>query len=148
VFRSLQIIVVMIACILPSDAFGQTVSSRGGNVFLKAEDGRIIQITSSGLDLEPSLSMDKKHVIFVRRTPSSRISTGTGSEQVRFLCRGIGLEVLNSGYWAGHLIVLKDIARVLPGHICRYWLLDQDGKDVGEIGEKESDVRAFKSGRF
>ncbi len=108
-------------------------------MFLKAEDGRITQITSSGLDLEPSLSAATSQHVYLLNLES---------EQVRFLCRGIGLEVLNSGYWAGHLIVLKDIARVLPGHICRYWLLDQDGKDVGEIGEKESDVRAFKSGRF
>ncbi len=187
-------------------------------MLFKAKDGNTVQITSSGLDCDPSLSVNGKLVAFVRRTPSSKIDTGAGSldtnelwvsettpagnthrilsghsagtksgdlplagfispkfsldarrvyflaqlaatsqhlysldlrsEQVRFLCRGIGFEVLYSGNRAGFLIVLKDIPRVMPGHIARYWLLDRDGKDVGEIGEKESDVRSFKSGTF
>ena len=33
----------------------------------------------------------------------------------------------------------------MPGRVFRYWLLDPDGKDVGEIGENESDVEQFKS---
>ena len=72
----------------------------------------------------------------------------SSQQEPRFICRAIGIEVLSSGANAGFLIVLKDIPSVMPGHIFRYWLLDPDGKDVGEIGEKESEVRAFKSGKF
>ena len=198
--------------------FGQTVSIKDGNVFYNAKDHRTIQITSSGLDSDPSLSVNTKRIIFVRRTPEAKIATGAGlldtnelwvadttaggdthrilaghqekvdsdrlslagfsspkfstdarrvyflaqiaatsehlfmldlrSQQVHFICRALAVEVLHSGKYAGFLIVLKDIPRVMPGHVCRYWLLNPDGKDVGEIGEKESDVRAFKTGRF
>ncbi len=69
------------------------------------------------------------------------------SGQTRFLCRDIWIEVLNSGADAGYLFVFKDIPRVMPGHIFRYWLLDRSGKEVGEIGD-EKDLRNFKSGRF
>jgi hypothetical protein len=207
----------IVAAALSGSVFGQAVSIKDGKVLFKAKDGSTIQITSSGLDSDPSLSVNGKLVVFVRRTPTSKIDTGAGSldtnelwvaettaagnahrilsghsagaksgdplagftspkfsldarrvyflaqlaatsqhlfvldlksEQVRFLCRGIGFEVLNSGNNAGFLIVLKDIPRVMPGHVARYWLLDQDGKDVGEIGENESDVRSFKNGKL
>ena len=202
----------------PFAAFGQSVSIKGGNVLFKAKDGSTVQITSSGLDSDPSLSANEKLVVFVRRTLSSKIFTGAGlldtnelwvadttgtganarrvlaghsvegksddlplagfsspafspdasrvyflaqiaatsqhvyllelkSGQVRFLCRGIGFEVLNSGDDSGYLIVFKDIPRVMPGHVFRYWLLDRDGKEVGEIGD-ENDLRNFKSRRF
>jgi hypothetical protein len=209
---------VVAAAVLATVAFGQTVSVKGGNVFFTAKGGSTIQITSSGLDSDPSLSVKKNLVVFVRRTPETKIGTGAGlldtnelwvadttpngdahrileghqekldsdklsmagftspkfstdarkvyflaqiaatsehlfvldlkSQEVRFICRAIGLEVLHSGENRGFLIVLKDIPRVMPGHVFRYWLLDPNGKDVGEIGDKESDVRAFKTGRF
>ena len=217
-YRSLRPVAIVVAVLSTAVAFGQTVSIKDGNVFSKAKDGSAIQITSSGLDSDPSLSVDTKLVVFVRRTPESKIFTGAGSmdtnelwvadtkageaahrvlvghaetpdsdklslagfslpkfstdarrvyflaqiaatsehlfmldlrsQQVHFICRALAVEVLHSGKYAGFLIVLKDIPRVMPGHVCRYWLLNPDGKDVGEIGEKESDVRAFKTGRF
>jgi len=207
----------MIGAVLPVVAISQTVSIRDGNVFFKVKDGHTIQITTTGLDSDPSLSLDRKLVVFVRRTPSSNIHTGAGSldtnelwvtdtttganahrvlaghsvdaksgeplagfssprfspdahrvyflaqiaatsqhvfmldlqsQQVRFLCRGTHIEVVKVGTYAGDLIVLKDIPRVMPGHVLRYWLLDPNGREIGEIGEKESDLLAFITGRF
>ena len=54
---------------------GETVSVRDGNVFVKVKDGSTLQITSSGLDLDPSLSANNRLVVFVRRTPSFKIWT-------------------------------------------------------------------------
>jgi hypothetical protein len=210
--------VVLLALIAaPITILGQSVSAKDGNVFFKGKDGNTTAITSSGLDSDPSLSANKELVVFVRRTPSSKIFTGAGSldtnelwvadaaaganarrivsghsgeaksnqlplagfsspmfspdaskvyfladiaattqdlylvdlksGEVRFLCRGIGVEVLNSGEDSGFLIVLKDIPRVMPGHVFRYWLLDGDGNEVGEIGD-EKDLRIFKGGHF
>jgi hypothetical protein len=59
----------------PFAAFGQTVSTKDGNVILRAKDGSTIQITSSGLDSDPSLSANRKLVVFVRRTPEFKIWT-------------------------------------------------------------------------
>ncbi len=208
----------MVAVLFGTVAVGQTVSIKDGKVFYTPKDASAIQITSSGLDSDPSLSLNTKLVVFVRRTPEAKIATGAGlldtnelwvadtkvggdthrilvghheapdsdklslagfsspkfstdarrvyflaqiaatsehlfvldsrSQQVRFICRALEVEVIHSGEYAGFLVVLKDIPRIMPGHVCRYWLLDLDGKDVGEIGEKESDVRAFKTRRF
>jgi hypothetical protein len=200
--------------------FGQTVSIKDGNVVFSAKDGSTVLITSLGLDSDPELSVDRRLIVFVRRTPGMTIATGlsetdknelwvgdvfgkqvprrvltghagefevsdrlvlagfshpqfspdskriyfvtetwaTGSTVrmldvdsgvVRLLYRGEGVEVMKSGKYAGYIIALKAIPHAFPPpHIFRYWLLDQNGKDVAEIGDKESDVRIFKSGRF
>src|SRR5689334_16843610 len=62
---------------LVSGAVAQTVSAPSGNVLVK-QNGRTIQITSLGLDLDPSLSSDRRLVVFVRRTPNAKIFTGAG----------------------------------------------------------------------
>jgi hypothetical protein len=221
VFRLLRI-VALIAAVFATGASGQTVSIKDGNVFFTAKDGSTIQITSSGLDSDPSLSLNHKLVVFVRRTPSLKIETGLGlpadknelwiaetsrtepprrvlvghaggfkadenlvlagfgspqfspdasriyfgaetwamqysfrmldlrSERVRFLYAGLGLEVLQTGKYAGYLIALKTIPSVIVARIFRYWLLDPEGKDVGEIGGDESHdwvVEVFKRER-
>jgi len=64
--------------------------------------------------------------------------------QARYLCAGLGLEVLQSGRYAGHLIALKEIPLMLAARTFRYWVLDAEGREVGEIGEAEEDVRQFK----
>ncbi len=197
-------------------AFGQAAFIKDGNVFFTAANGRATQITSSGLDSDPSLSLDKKLIAFVRRTPSLKIQTGVGlpvdknelwiadatgkeaarrvlvghtggflqdenlvlagffnpqfspdarkvyfgattwatsfsfrmldlgSGRVRFLYAGISLEVLQSGNYAGDLIALKVIPSVTTARIFRYWLLDRDGHDIGEIGGSESDASAVE----
>ncbi len=58
----------------PFAAFAQTVSVKDGNVLFNARDGSSIQITSSGLDSDPSLSVNKKMVVFVRRTPEKDLA--------------------------------------------------------------------------
>jgi len=72
------------------------------------------------------------------------------SGRVWFLYAGLTLEVPESGKYAGYLIALKSIRSVLAARIFRYWLLDPDGKDVGEIGGDAFDssaVAVFKRER-
>jgi hypothetical protein len=98
----------------------------------------------------PKFSLDANRVYFLAQiaaTSQHVYLLDLKSEQAKFVCRGIGLEVINSGVNAGFLIVLKDIPRVMPGHVFRYWLLDRNGKEIGEIGD-EKELRVFKSGRF
>src|SRR5437868_9124104 len=64
--------------IVAAIVYGQTVSAKDGNVFYKSENGRAIQITSSGLDADPCLSQDAMLIVFARRTPSTKIDTGLG----------------------------------------------------------------------
>jgi hypothetical protein len=59
----------------PAAIFPQTVSTKDGNVMFRAKDGSSTQITSSGLDSDPSLSVNNRLVVFVRRTPDLRILT-------------------------------------------------------------------------
>jgi hypothetical protein len=54
------------------------------------------------------------------------------------------VEVLQSGQYAGYIIVRKAIPLALGGRTFRYWLLDANGQEVGEIGEKASSVEQFK----
>jgi len=74
----LKTIVALAAGLIPRTTFGQAVFAKDGNVFLRAKDGKTNQVTSSGLDSDPSLSVDKRLVVFVRRTPTSPIFTGLG----------------------------------------------------------------------
>src|SRR5882724_7914260 len=64
--------------IVAAIVYGQTVSAKDGNVFYKSENGRAIQITSSGLDADPCLSQDAMLIVFAQRTPSTKIDTGLG----------------------------------------------------------------------
>ncbi|MGD1095258.1 MAG: hypothetical protein ABSB35_25110 [Bryobacteraceae bacterium] len=84
----------------------------------------------------PQFSPDAKRIYFEAQTWATQASfrmVDVGSGRVSFLYAGLGLEVLQTGQYAGYLIALKNIPSVM-GRIFRYWLLDQDGKDVGEIG--------------
>lgn len=201
----------LIAC---AAAWGEPLSVRDGNVFITAQDGTTIQLTKSGHDSDPSLSLDQRLVVFVRSKPTYKITTGAGvtdknelwivatsgkqtprrvllghsggyniddrlvlagfskpqfspdarrvyfeaqtwgtddsirvldlvSGKVRFLYAGNDLQVLQCGRYSGYLIGLKDIPRMTPARVWRYWLMDGDGNEAGEIGEQQSDVRAF-----
>lgn len=46
----------------------QTVESRNGNIWIIQGDGAAMQLTTTGLDADPSLSLDRKTTIFVRKT--------------------------------------------------------------------------------
>jgi hypothetical protein len=46
------------------------VVERDGNIYSIDKSGREIRLTSSGVDLEPSLSADKKRVTFLRENPN------------------------------------------------------------------------------
>jgi hypothetical protein len=70
--RRLQLLILFA---VSTAIFGQTVSTKDGNIFFKARDGSTTQVTSSRLDCDPSLSVSKKLVVFVRRTPQFKIWT-------------------------------------------------------------------------
>ena len=56
----------------------QTASVRDGNIYVTTSDGQVIWITTSGLDSDPHLSADKRLVVFVRKSLSPKIDTGSG----------------------------------------------------------------------
>ena len=94
----------------------------------------------------PQFSPDAKRIYFMSTiwaTSHGIWLLDVAAGQVRFLCDGLDLEVLNSGPYAGNIIVRKHIPRVVPGRVFRYWLLDRDGNEVGEIGEAESALEEF-----
>ena len=98
----------------------------------------------------PQFSPDATRIYFAAQTWATALSfrmLDLKSYQVRYLYAGLGLEVLQSGEFKGYLIARKVIRSMLTARIFRYWLLDPDGKDVGEIGDTEDDVRQFKEER-
>jgi hypothetical protein len=95
----------------------------------------------------PQFSPDSKQIYFEAQTWATSSSfrvLDLNSGNVRYLYNGGGIEVLQKGKYAGFLIALKEIPSVTPGRVFRYWLLDPDGKDIGEIGENKSMVSEFK----
>jgi hypothetical protein len=187
--------------------FAQTVSDQEGNIYIHRTDGAIFQITSSGVDSDPSLSLDKRRIVFVRRTPSHTINTAIGpvdsnelwirdssneakaqrvlvghegfagfheprfsldagrvyfteevggpcheilmldlkSGEVRKLINGMGVEVVESGKFAGYLIVLKCISGPQwPLYALHYWLLNDNGEAVKELRGTEFDPKYFQ----
>jgi len=97
--------------------------------------------------VEPQFSPDKSRIYFVGAawaTSSAMWMLDLNSGHARYLCAGLGLEVLQSGKYAGFLIALKEIPLMLSARTFRYWVLDPDGRDVSEIGEAEDSVRYFK----
>ena len=71
-------LVIGLLLLFPITCLGESVSIKDGNVFFTRGDGREVQLTSDGLDSDPSLSLDSKKVVFVRRTPGYLIDTGRG----------------------------------------------------------------------
>ena len=69
---------VSIVLLVSLQVVGPQLIMRDGNVFYIAQDGRSIQITSEGIDSDPSLSADGRKIVFVRRTPGYVIDTGLG----------------------------------------------------------------------
>lgn len=57
-----------------------TVSEKNGNIFITDKKGEIKQLTFSGKDSQPSLSVDEKTVVFVRNTPKRKVEVNTGPE--------------------------------------------------------------------
>jgi hypothetical protein len=48
--------------------WAQKVETRQGNVYYTDAEGKARQITAGGMDVDPSLSIDGKMIIFIRRT--------------------------------------------------------------------------------
>lgn len=64
-------------------ARAQSVSADSGNIFLtSASSESRTQLTRSGLDTQPSLSIDGKAVVFVRRTPGRTVKSAVGDVEV------------------------------------------------------------------
>jgi len=77
---------LLVTCVLVASAavHAASVSVVGGNVLLRQDDGgETKRLTSSGLDLEASLSPDGKTVAFVRHTPATSVETALGDEEAR-----------------------------------------------------------------
>ncbi len=206
------VITMIAAAVVPGVVLAQTVSVKDGNLFFNAKDGSTSQITSTGLDSDPSLSPDKKFVVFVRRTPLHKINTAIGpvdgnelwikdtsskseaqqilvgweagvdgipfagfheprfsldagriyfvqeigwpchdvlmlelkSGEIRDLGKGMAVEVMESGEYAGYLLVLRCSCRVWPEYSLRYWLLDSTGGDVRGLQGTEFDRKYFE----
>ena len=66
-------LMLVFLAILSVEAIAQTVEARGGNIFFIAKDGEQRQITSSGLDLSPSLDFSENRIVFVRQTPDLKL---------------------------------------------------------------------------
>jgi hypothetical protein len=202
---------VIVLPVLTKPMFSQTISELRGNIYFHKKNGATVQITSFGLDTDPSLSFDKRLVVFVRRTPSHTINTAIGpvdlnelwlaetsgktearrvlvgrdgadgvfagfreprfsldagrvyfteeiggpchgivmldlkSGEVRNLIGGMGVEVVESGKFAGYLIVLKCISgRPWPEYNLQYWLLNDNGDEVKQLRGTEFDPKYFK----
>lgn len=64
--------------LLPAMAHAQSVYEKGCNIFFKNAHYQETQLTALKRDSEPSLSSNKKLVVFVRTTTKQPISTGNG----------------------------------------------------------------------
>ena len=65
---------------ISSHANSYTVSKKNGNIFITDKKGEIKQLTFSGKDSQPSLSVDEKTVVFVRNTPKRKVEVNIGIE--------------------------------------------------------------------
>ena len=95
----------------------------------------------------PQFSPDARRVYFESTAWASAGAVWMGNVETgkaTFLYVGSSVEVIQSGQYAGYLIALKEIPRVVAGRVERYWLLDRDGKEVGEIGESNDSLTEFK----
>lgn len=59
----------------------QSVRAEGGNIVYHPVRGAPRRLTTGGRDSQPSLSPDKRTVVFVRATPGRVFDTATGHEQ-------------------------------------------------------------------
>ncbi|MCK4401795.1 hypothetical protein KAW08_05790 [bacterium] len=57
-----------------------SVSEKNGNIFITDKKGELKQLTFSGKDSQPSLSVDEKTVVFVRNTPKRKVEVNIGIE--------------------------------------------------------------------
>jgi len=64
--------------LVPFHLWAQEVFTRDGNVFLRTAQSGVIQMTTSGLDSDPSLSADGKSIVFVRDTPGELVDAAAG----------------------------------------------------------------------
>src|SRR5947207_2662986 len=105
--RAALALVLALLGVMSAPMFAQSVSAKEGNIYFRSVSGRTLQITSSGLDSDPSLSADKRLVVFVRRTPALRIDTGIG-------------ETDENELWVGDTSGKPEPRRVLVGHAGRF----------------------------
>ncbi len=60
---------------------GLKTISQNGNIFLINSKGKMKQLTSTGFDFDPSLSIDGHSVVFARKTPNRRIEGPQGLDE-------------------------------------------------------------------
>jgi Tol biopolymer transport system component len=59
----------------------QSVHARDGNILITNRLGRTKTLTTSGRDSQPSISADKKRIVFVRNISGERVETNLGDEE-------------------------------------------------------------------
>lgn len=64
------------AVLLAGAAHAQVVSTEGGNIVVRQDDGRTTAITSGGKDSEPVMSPDQRLVVFTREGKKSKAMEG------------------------------------------------------------------------
>ena len=65
------------------------------------------------------------------------------TRRVRFVAAGNSVQVVPSGRWAGHLVVMKHKYAARGGALDHYWLLTPGGREVQKVGRSDEDAAAF-----
>jgi len=60
---------------VPLPVYAQTVFAKAGNIYLQDQQGQVVQLTTSGLDSDPTISGNGRLLAFVRDTPKDVVVT-------------------------------------------------------------------------
>jgi hypothetical protein len=91
----------------------------------------------------PEFSPDGERIFFLGGgwvTSSAVHVLDLNSGRVRFVCPGNSLEVIRNGQYRGHLIVSQHRYFMGGGSYDWLWLLRPDGREVGPIGNEDTDI--------
>ena len=203
--------VVALSVVWGAALWAEQVSLHDGNIYYVDDGGGVRQLTSAGMDSDPSISPDGRTVVFIRRTttpagfteptdphptrtqvcllsvtgaanmkvvydgavavgqhryatfsephmaPDNRhvyflihlavvefglVKLDLADGQVRMISEALDWHLITSGRYAGDLVVQK--RKTHPDGInLSYWLLSEDGKELGYVGQSEREALAF-----
>ena len=124
-----------------------TVGIDGGNLalLLREKDADEMQDLIASPQL-PQFSPDGKNIYFLSSawTTSGAIhKISLTDNKQNFVCAGNELEVIQKGEHVGKLVVLQHRYFLGGGSYDWYWLINQDGTEVGAIGEETENFKEF-----